>query len=123
MTELKMNTSPQSFADPATPLPNLDRPIPRLIKMEEVCKIIGFQKSMIYKYSAEGIFPRPIKLGTSRRGAVRWFLSEVLDFVEKLARDRFSAEAPASIPHLITPAPVPSAISSRPHLLPLKRRT
>jgi len=78
---------------------------------------------MIYKYSAQGIFPRPIKLGASQRSSVRWILSEVLDFVDKLAQDRFQAEAPASIPHLVKPAPVPAAISNRPNLLPLKRRT
>jgi prophage regulatory protein len=95
-----------------------ERPIPRLIKIDEVCKIIGLGKSAVYEYAAQGKFPRPIKLGTSQRGAVRWVLSEVLDFVDKLVSERVPVTPRVEVvPVVIKPA-VP-----QPAPLPPKRKS
>lgn len=50
----------------------------RLIKLKEVMSNTGLGRSTIYKYVAEGEFPKPVSLGAR---AVAWVESEVDDWV------------------------------------------
>ncbi|WP_423804707.1 helix-turn-helix transcriptional regulator [Neptuniibacter pectenicola] len=50
----------------------------RLIKLKEVMNNTGLGRSTIYKYVAEGEFPKPVSLGAR---AVAWVESEVDDWV------------------------------------------
>ena len=67
-----------------------DPPVFRLIDIEQVMAIVGFQKSFIY---AQPDFPEPVRLGSSRRSAVRWVASEVELWVQKLMARRSTAAA------------------------------
>lgn len=102
-----------------------ERPIPRLIKLDEVCRIIGLGKSAVYEYAAQGKFPRPIKLGTSQRGAVRWVLSEVLDFVDQLVSERAPVTPRVEVFPIATkpvvPQPVPLQLKGKSTMV--QRRT
>jgi len=55
-------------------------PAIQLIGLERVIEMVGFQKSFIY---AQPDFPPPIRLGSSRRAAVRWCRQEVEFWVRK----------------------------------------
>lgn len=48
-----------------------------LIKLPEVCRQVGFEKSAIYAMIAAGEFPAPIKLGS----ASRWSQLEVQEWI------------------------------------------
>lgn len=50
----------------------------RLIKLKDVMSNTGLGRSTIYKYIAEGAFPKPVSLGAR---AVAWVESEVEDWV------------------------------------------
>ncbi len=63
-------------------------PVIQLIDIERVKSIVGFQKSFIY---AQPDFPEPVRLGSSRRSAVRWVASEVELWVQKLMAKRSTA--------------------------------
>lgn len=70
-----------------------DPPALRLIGIERVMAIVGFAKSFIY---AQPDFPEPVRLGSSRRSAVRWIEAEVLAWCEKLMARRSTAAMPAT---------------------------
>lgn len=65
-----------------------DPPAIRLIGIERVMAIVGFQKSFIY---AQPDFPEAVRLGSSRRSAVRWVEAEILAWCEKLMARRSTA--------------------------------
>jgi predicted DNA-binding transcriptional regulator AlpA len=65
-----------------------DPPVIQLIDIERVMLIVGFAKSFIY---AQPDFPEPVRLGSSRRAAVRWVASEVELWVQKLMAKRSTA--------------------------------
>ena len=65
-----------------------DPPTIRLIGIDRVKAIVGFEKSFIY---AQPDFPEAVRLGTSRRSAVRWVESEVLAWCNKLMARRSTA--------------------------------
>ena len=67
-----------------------DPPVIQLIDIERVMSIVGFAKSFIY---AQPDFPEPVRLGSSRRAAVRWVASEVELWVQKLMAKRSTAAA------------------------------
>ena len=67
-----------------------DPPAIRLIGIERVMAIVGFQKSFIY---AQPDFPEAVRLGTSRRSAVRWVEAEVLAWCYRLMARRSTARA------------------------------
>lgn len=50
----------------------------RLIKLKDVMSNTGLGRSTIYKYIAEGMFPKPVSLGAR---AVAWVESEVEDWI------------------------------------------
>lgn len=51
-----------------------------LLRIKDVCATTGFCRSYIYSLMAQGIFPRPVGLGRSRR----WRASEVQHFILSL---------------------------------------
>lgn len=57
-----------------------------LIDLQRVTLICGFKKSFIYDRED---FPKPIRLGTAQRSAVRWIEREVIEWVrgQVAARD------------------------------------
>jgi predicted DNA-binding transcriptional regulator AlpA len=76
-----------------------DIPIPQLVKISDVCKILALQKSAIYNLVAIGELRRPLKFGTSRRAAARWLLSDVIHYVQSLSNNRpFSATTTGNEP-------------------------
>ncbi len=52
----------------------------KLLRLKEVCEIIGLSRSTIYKRLAEGSFPRPVRL--SER-ATRWRPAEIEDWLQR----------------------------------------
>lgn len=62
--------------------------IPKLLKVSDVCEMLSLQKSAIYALVANQQLSPPLKFGTSRRAAARWLLSDVVNFVQKLADKR-----------------------------------
>lgn len=50
----------------------------RIIRLKEVIDCTGLGRSTIYKYIAEGSFPKPVSLGDR---SVGWVESEVQDWI------------------------------------------
>lgn len=57
----------------------------KLIKLAEVQELTRLSRSTIYKWKALGLFPQPVKIGPH---AVRWYLDEVLDYIDTRPRSR-----------------------------------
>ena len=57
----------------------------RLIRLEEVKRRTGFQKSSIYNRVAEGTFPRPVNLGAR---AVAWVEDEIQEWIDSRISER-----------------------------------
>lgn len=56
----------------------------RLISMKEVMHKTSLARSTIYKYLAEGVFPKSVSLGANK---VAWLESEINEWIEeKLAQ-------------------------------------
>lgn len=53
----------------------------RLLKLPEVCRIVGLAKPTIYARIAQGTFPRPLDLGGNAR---RWRMSTIQQWVDAL---------------------------------------
>lgn len=47
----------------------MNTPARRMLKIDEVCAIIGMKKSSVYRWASEGTFPAPKKVGPK---ASRW---------------------------------------------------
>ena len=65
---------------PSRPVLPLKLPDPalsahRLLRMPELCLLLGLSRAAIYKLRAAGRFPAPMKLGLK---SVRWRLADVL---------------------------------------------
>jgi prophage regulatory protein len=54
------------------------RNLMRIIRLKEVMATTGLGRSSIYKYAAEGSFPKPVSLGGRSSG---WVQDEVEDWV------------------------------------------
>lgn len=65
--------------------------IPRLVAIETVCAMLALGKSAVYELVAKGSLMAPMKLTPGRRGASRWLLSDVVDFINDLAVQRAAA--------------------------------
>ncbi|KVR67895.1 MULTISPECIES: helix-turn-helix transcriptional regulator [Burkholderia cepacia complex] len=50
----------------------------RLIRLTDVSQATGLRRSTIYKYIAEGAFPKPVPLGGGR---VAWVEQEIQDWI------------------------------------------
>lgn len=57
----------------------------QLIKLQDVCKLLQISRATIYRWVEEGKFPQPVVLGQDdgKRSAVRWYLTEVLDWLKE----------------------------------------
>jgi len=57
----------------------------RLLRIKEVAEWLGVSQSAIYKWSAEGRFPVPIKLGDGdqKRVAARWAEEDIQQWIEE----------------------------------------
>lgn len=62
----------------------------RIIRLKQVIDSTGLARSTIYKYIAEGSFPKPISLGDR---CVGWVDSEVRDWILARVEERDLAEA------------------------------
>ncbi|PHQ84767.1 MAG: hypothetical protein COB65_04785 [Thalassobium sp.] len=63
----------------------------RLIRRKEVMHLTGMAKSTMYRYIAEGRFPRPVSLGEH---AVAWRLSDVEKWMTTLSETSVTQNAP-----------------------------
>ncbi|HEX8594741.1 MAG TPA: AlpA family transcriptional regulator [Pseudomonas sp.] len=61
----------------------------RLVRLKEVIDCTGLGRSTIYKYVAEGTFPKPVSLGDR---CVGWVESEVHDWIMTRIQERDLAE-------------------------------
>ncbi|PQZ89967.1 MULTISPECIES: AlpA family transcriptional regulator [Pseudomonas] len=57
----------------------------RILRMKMVVEITGLARSTVYKYIAEGIFPKPITLGGR---SVGWVESEVFAWIQARLAER-----------------------------------
>jgi prophage regulatory protein len=58
----------------------LDKVTPTLLKLSEVQTLAPYSKASIYRLMAEGIFPKPVKLGSR---SVFWVRSDIEDFIQR----------------------------------------
>ena len=61
----------------------LDRGPDRIMRLREVCEIIGLSKASIYRLEKAGDFPRRIKLGNGTWAPVGWQSSAVYDWIDR----------------------------------------
>ena len=58
-----------------------------LIRLTDVCRLVGLSRSTIYRRVSDGTFPRPLRV--SER-SVRWRMQHILDWSARLAEWRVS---------------------------------
>lgn len=61
----------------------------RLIRLNDVSQATGLRRSTIYKYMAEGAFPKAVGLGGCR---VAWVEQEIQDWISERVKARDSME-------------------------------
>ncbi len=66
----------------------------RIIRLSEVLASTGLARSTVYKYVADGSFPKPVSLGDR---AVGWVESEVQDWVLTRIEERDQAASVVSV--------------------------
>lgn len=57
----------------------------KLIKLKQVMDCTGLARSTVYKFMADGQFPKPVKLGSKM---VAWVESEVLAWIQEKIQSR-----------------------------------
>lgn len=57
----------------------------RILRMKTVIEITGLARSTVYKYVAEGVFPKPLSLGGR---SVGWLESEVHSWIQSRLVER-----------------------------------
>ena len=91
------------------PTPGASR---RVLRIAETLDKSGLCRSSVYKLMAQGEFPRPIKLGSTK--AVGWLESDIEDWIDQqveAARKADEADTPEPVPQdsplaaMMTPAP------------------
>jgi prophage regulatory protein len=60
----------------------------KLIKLKQVMDCTGLARSTVYKFMADGQFPKPVKLGSKM---VAWVESEIQEWVNEKIANRDSA--------------------------------
>lgn len=61
----------------------------RIIRLKDVIDSTGLGRSTIYKYIAEGVFPKPVSLGER---SVGWVEEEVHEWILARIEERDTAE-------------------------------
>jgi predicted DNA-binding transcriptional regulator AlpA len=59
--------------------------IPQLVNIDTVCALLALKKSAVYDLVAKKQLKPPKKLSPGRRGAARWLLSDVVEFIQSLS--------------------------------------
>lgn len=62
--------------------------IPRLVTIDTVCEMLALGKSAVHELVAKGSLAPPCKLTPGRRGAARWPIRDVIDFIDALEVQR-----------------------------------
>lgn len=57
----------------------------KLIKLKQVMDCTGLARSTVYKFMADGQFPKPVKLGSKM---VAWVESEVQEWIKQRMSER-----------------------------------
>lgn len=75
----------------------------RIMRLKEVIDTTGLARSTIYKYIADGIFPKPVNLApvgidVPSTRAVGWLEGEVEDWILARIKERDLAEGSATRP-------------------------
>lgn len=68
------------MADPAQRAMAEPRRVSRLIRLKEVQHRVGLGRSTIYRWMAEGRFPKPVQLGGH---AVAWTQEDIDDWIAR----------------------------------------
>ena len=68
------------------------QPLTGLLRRTEVETLIGLSRASIYRLMAEGVFPKPIKIGQS---AVRWRIADLTAYLESLNQGQTNSAAQA----------------------------
>ena len=66
-------------------MPKNSADVDYILRLPEVVEMAGVQRATIYRYMADGIFPRSVKLGNRTVG---WLQSEVQAWMAGLAAAR-----------------------------------
>ena len=69
------------------------KPATRFLRISEVQARTGLGRSTIYRWAAEGRFPRPVRLGGR---VARWVEAEVDEWLRKWLEKRRGVEVPAA---------------------------
>ena len=69
------------------------KPAIRFLRISEVEALTGLSRTTIYDWSADGRFPRPVRLSGR---AVRWVESEVLEWMDERIEQGRGGDAPAA---------------------------
>ena len=69
------------------------KPPIRFLRISEVEALTGLSRTTIYDWSADGRFPRPVRLSGR---AVRWVESEVLEWMDERIEQGRGGDAPAA---------------------------
>lgn len=56
----------------------------RILRLPQVCEVTGLRKSTIYRYEADGYFPKRTRIG---RRAVGWIEEEVQTWIRARAQE------------------------------------
>ena len=59
-----------------------------LLNKTQVAELIGYHPEHVARIAREGRFPMPLRLGPSKRHQVRWFRSEVEQWISDRAQER-----------------------------------
>ncbi|KQQ56702.1 AlpA family transcriptional regulator [Pseudomonas sp. Leaf129] len=68
----------------------------RVMRLKDVIDTTGLSRSTVYKYIADGIFPRPVTLGDR---CVGWVDSEVYDWLLARIEERDTGMEAAVLTH------------------------
>jgi prophage regulatory protein len=70
----------------------------RVMRLKEVMDTTGLSRSTVYKYIADGVFPKPVTLGER---CVGWVESEVYDWLLARIEERDTAVAATPQTHQV----------------------
>lgn len=69
---------------------------PGILRVPDAEAVTGYSRSSLYRLEAEGSFPRHVKLGLGRGGAIGWRAADIEAWIDERA-----ALAPASYPRIV----------------------